>query len=302
MSYMIYITGAGRQMDFTKPHIRAMVPGRFLHCIAKTGFFELSQDNLANLCLSPFNRTIDHDYARSMEEYIRDRVFAGHLVETIKLAVSMEDIANRREATVVPVYITDGQHRWTAMREVYKRYPEYPFTFMAEVDIVRDESEISRIVHALQNVKPMTGANREGISARLKVSAALERCVKKGGETMNRQCIKGVLSSRCLRDGEAVNQAISNMSIDRVEALFMEIGEYFRPLYEADKPTSRTLCQVIERTGLYQLIDPSDQWLDFINAPPRSRPGHKRVRFSSSEYYNYRENRPRRRMQHGQFR
>jgi hypothetical protein len=247
-------------MNFDNPLTQAMIPGTFRHGSGTIAFYSMTRNELSFLEFTPFNRTPTQAHARTLEPFIKNRIFNGVCVDTLKLCVLVDNIMNTPQGEKVKVYVADGQHRLLVMREMSKQYP-CAFTFMAEVTIMQTETDIKKYVEELNYNLPQSTENLAGMSARVKLQEAMERIMRDAGEQTNRQCIRTIFMSRELYDGTPLSRALASLSVEDIADAIKRLGLKNRDAFKNTTVTSPTKRMVILRTRLYQLVHPSSVWL-----------------------------------------
>lgn len=144
-------------MSFANENTRALIPG---HCLtsytttsvkSSVGLWEMDQNDLSRLVISPFGRSIYKDDVANLKQwFIKERAYNGEPIDFIKLAVVRSDLinhqVNHQDQDLVPIYIMDGQHRFVAMQELKIKDPNLNFKFYSEVKIVSNLEEIANMI------------------------------------------------------------------------------------------------------------------------------------------------------------
>ena len=276
-------------MNFDNARVRESLPGDYKYHHGKQASVLLSNEDFSDLTYSCHNRTVDRRHASSLEAFVKDKAFKGEIVDTLKLAITMEDLCSRRfrEQGTVTVYVVDGQHRLHATKNLMDLYPGVTFSFLADVFIYHDVSEIGGVVKALQNALPLSTAQRVGISGRGRFTEALTNVLRRSGEHPNRLCVRCLPMNRRLQDGSPVVSVLRMKTIKEIERMLLAIGTDYERMYRRnlEEGTIRRATQdVIANTKLYQLADTTASWLDRIatfddraRATPASSRDRRRV-------------------------
>jgi hypothetical protein len=256
-------------MNFDNACVREALPGDYKYHHGKQASVLLSNEDFSDLTYSCHNRTVDRRHASSLEAFVKDKAFKGEIVDTLKLAITMEDLCSRRfrEQGTVTVYVVDGQHRLLATKNLMDLYPGVTFSFLADVFIYHDVSEIGGVVKALQNALPLSTAQRVGISGRGRFTEALTNVLRRSGEHPNRLCVRCLPMNRRLQDGSPVVSVLRMKTIKEIERMLLAIGTDYERMYRRnlEEGTIRRATQdVIANTKLYQLADTTASWLDRI--------------------------------------
>jgi len=256
-------------MNFDNARVREALPGDYKYHHGKQASVLLSNEDFSDLTYSCHNRTVDRRHAASLESYVKGKAFKGEIVDTLKLAITMEELSSRRfrEQGTVTVYVVDGQHRLLATKNLMELYPGVTFSFLAEVFIYDDVSEIGDAVKALQNALPLSMAQRVGISGRGRFTEALTNVLRRSGEHPNRLCVRCLPMNRRLQDGSPVVSVLRMKTIKEIERMLMTIGSDYERMYHRnlEEGTIRRATQeVIANTKMYQLADTTASWLDRI--------------------------------------
>jgi hypothetical protein len=256
-------------MNFDNVRLRNALPGAYKHHLGKQASVLLSNDDYNNLIYSCHNRTVDERHASTLETFIRDKAFKGEIVDTLKLAMTMDDMCSRhfQDRGVAPVYVVDGQHRILAVKTLMNRYPGVTFCFLADIYIYNNVSEIGDAVKALQNSLPLSMTQKVGISGRGRFVEALNNILRRCGENPNRICIRNIPMNYRLKDGSPAVAVLRMKTIKEIEKMIMSLGADYERRYRracADGDIKNATREVITNTKMYQLVDTSLAWLDRI--------------------------------------
>ena len=250
---------------FEDERIRMGLPGTLIHSNGSEAFIMLSIKDLPLLRKSSYNRNVNEEHVRELEGPVyRNQYTGGYQFNAMHFAVTEGTLKGflASDADLYPLYIIDGQHRITAIENVSRANPDFSISgIMAKVSIIKNESDIQRMVEMAQNIKTLDDKDKDDISARVNFIEAIERIVSDAGESAQRMCVKRAKTSPLLRDYAVINQ-IRGMTVPELQESMLEIGKSYKQRWESMNISPTTALGLVAlKTGLYQLMDCESTWI-----------------------------------------
>lgn len=228
--------------------------------------------------LSFLDKFDEHPLNRSTDPHWVDQMMAQMLSVSMKNEVPILDIAINindikayltamNEGEDMPIYkaiILDGQHRWKAMLKIKNTMPHVNMNIILHVHVCNDADEIVLTLNAINNRRPFTDDHAEMVNMNKRFHDAIDSVVTK--KNKNRRCVTKVKGHiKILKSPEFFKKYVNYTTEDFKKAIG-KIAENYKSkwmdfLTENEKNAKTALSQVVNETGLYQLVDNSHEWI-----------------------------------------
>lgn len=220
--------------------------------------------------LDPANRNINPEWVREMKKEVL-MLHSQNEIMTLTAAIDKRNIAAFIEAKnsgedlgMFKAILLDGQHRWSALKQLRDEQPGVPFRFFLTVYVVEDDEEIKKRLMQLNKRREFTSSDAAEVDGRLRF-LKVWNAVTLGNE--NRVCVRRIRNNELLRKVSVI-KALMHMNEDAIRSKIMEIAQKYKQEYEGsnERVKRSVVGQVIRATGLYQLIDANGAWIELIAA------------------------------------
>jgi len=218
----------------------------------------------------PLNRSTDQNWVDQMMAQMLG-VAMKNEVPILDIAININDIkaylTAMNEGEEVPIYkaiILDGQHRWKAMQKIKSTMPHVNMNIILHVHVCDDADEIVLTLNAINNRRPFTDDHAEMVNMNKRFHDALDAVVTK--KNKNRRCVTKVKSHiKILKSPEFFKKYV-NYSTEDFKKAIVKIADNYKPkwtefLTDNEKNARTALYQVVNETGLFQLVDNSHEWI-----------------------------------------
>jgi hypothetical protein len=218
--------------------------------------------------VDPANRSVNDEWVREMKKEIV-ALHAKNEMMTLTAAIDKRTIAafihakdNDEDLGMFKAILLDGQHRWTALKQLRDEKPKVEFKFFLIVYIVESDDEIRQRLLQLNKRREFTTSDAAEVDGRLKFLKAWNQSTL-GSE--NRVCVRRIRNHELLRNASIV-KCLMKMSESEIHKKLYEIASSYEGRYKAssDRFKKSVAGQIIRSTGLYQLVNEDGQWLEEI--------------------------------------
>lgn len=216
--------------------------------------------------LDPANRNINDEWVREMKTEIK-ALHERNEMMTLTAAIDKRSIAAFIEAKMsgedlgmFKAILLDGQHRWSALKQLRDEQPGTPFKFFLIVYVVDNDEEIKMRLMQLNKRREFTKADAAEVDGRLRFLKVWNQ-VTLGHE--NRVCVRRIRNSELLRKVPVI-KALMNMSEDQIYQKIHQVAQKHQAAYEASEDRfKRSMAgKVVRATGMYQLVKDDASWID----------------------------------------
>jgi len=233
------------------------------------------------MALSVLNRDVSSEKVRAYEAWLPLTLIPGDgfYLKPHDLTVGLlkhDLVDNARRGAVadeddevvhtITAKVQDGQHRLSAMLNLYKRNPAINFPILLKVNMCKDEAEFAQQVKAMNMRMEFTAKDAEKVSTVTTIKqAVLGKVIEKHRRKRCVNALQNVLERR-LEDKAFVaryrgrTQADLETSVKNTAAKYRARWQASVDRVAASRYTARD--KVIDDTKMYQMVDESCEWLD----------------------------------------
>lgn len=224
---------------------------------------------LDKLELHPCNRNIDQDWVEKLKipmmKSASDNESLGMMyIAIVKKDVEIAKMGEDGNYSFKPI-ILDFQHRYFSLKQIRDQIPDFNFNVYVTVYIVDNDQEIIQRIKNINARREFDNTDNNDLLVRALFKESLDEIL--GNRTKHRFVSK-IYNNGVLRDKKWTKK-LWNRDKEWFKKRLLAISKNYKLSYtqkidNTPKFTKTVLGQSIQETGLYQLIDEHNLWLESI--------------------------------------
>lgn len=188
----------------------------------------------------------------------KERTLLTLCIDLREVQAALEDPEARAAFRAV---ILDGQHRWTAMRQIRDNHPGVDIPFWVTVNLVRTDAEMHDIITRLERRSPITDIDRLVMEARKRFKDALMLLV--GANNLRRHAFHEAADHPVLREPRVCAALARVPTVDAMRDALARLATEYEARYRACTKGSLGGGQraIIKSCHLYFFMADPREWV-----------------------------------------
>lgn len=224
---------------------------------------------LDKLELHPCNRNIDQDWVDKLKIPMMKLASDNESIGMLHISIVKKDVEIAKKGEdgnfSFKSIVNDGQHRFYALKQIRDQIPDFNFNVYVMVYIVDNDQEIIQRINSINTRREFDNTDNKDLLVRALFKESLDEIL--GNRTKHRFVYK-IYNNNILRDKQWTKK-LWNHDKEWFKNRLITISKNYKLSYNQkidDTPKFKTsVCgQTIQETGLYQLIDDHNIWLQSI--------------------------------------